>query len=56
MACLQDLIEVTKLQQNAIREGNFAEVQKLDKQLEELFGAKERSFGAMWQHISEHGC
>jgi len=26
------------------------------KKLEQLFGAKERSFGAMWQHINEDGC
>jgi hypothetical protein len=47
--------EVTKQQKQAIRDGNFPELKHLEKQLEQLFGAKERSFGAMWQHMHEHG-
>ena len=56
IACLRELTEVTKLRKDAIRDGNFAELKKLDSKLEQLFGAKERSFGAMWQHTNEHGC
>ena len=29
---------------------------KLDKELELAFGEKERAFGALRQHKSEHGC
>src|SRR5690349_6045546 len=29
---------------------------ELDKQLEMLFGEKERSFGALLEHSKEHGC
>jgi hypothetical protein len=53
---LDELIDITKMQREAVRDGRLAEVQKLDTRLEASFGAKERAFGAMWQHIKEHGC
>lgn len=56
MSCLDELITITKQQRAAVHEGKLSEVQQLDPKLEKLFGAKERAFGAFWQHLKEHGC
>ncbi len=53
---LQDLIEITKAQQDAVRRGDIRQVESLDLRLETTFGKKERSFGALREHIQEHGC
>jgi hypothetical protein len=53
---LQSLIDITKAQQDAVRTANVRLVESLDHKLELTFGKKERAFGAMREHIREHGC
>jgi hypothetical protein len=56
VAVLQELINATKAQRAAIIAADYATVKPLDPQIENLFGSKERAFGALWEHIREHGC
>lgn len=53
---LQLLIELTKQQIDALTASDQARLLALDKNLEKVFGEKERSFGALRQHTKEHGC
>jgi hypothetical protein len=56
LEALQSLIDLTKAQQEAIRKADLPLVESLDPKLETTFGRKERSFGALREHIQEHGC
>lgn len=53
---LQALIEITKQQIEALQANDHTRLIALDKNLEKMFGKKERSFGALRQHTKEHGC
>lgn len=53
---LQVLIELTKQQIDALTSNDQSRLLALDKNLEKVFGEKERSFGALRQHTKEHGC
>ncbi|HEU5020967.1 MAG TPA: hypothetical protein VFT60_03725 [Bryobacteraceae bacterium] len=53
---LQSLIDITKAQQEAVRRADIPLVESLDPKLETTFGKKERAFGALREHIEEHGC
>lgn len=53
---LQRLKELTALQLEAFRSRNSAELARLDRELENAMGEKERSFGALRQHVREHNC
>lgn len=53
---LQALIEITKQQIEALQANDQARLIALDKNLEKIFGEKERSFGALRQHTKEHRC
>jgi hypothetical protein len=52
---LQGLIDLTRAQQEAIQKADMRLVETLDPKLETTFGKKERSFGALREHIEEHG-
>ena len=53
---LQKLVELTGAQLKAFREQNDREFMRLDKELENAMGEKERAIGALQQHMEEHGC
>lgn len=53
---LQQIIDITKRQIDALHDGDQARLLALDKRLETTFGEKERAFGALRQHTKEHGC
>lgn len=53
---LQKIIDLTRLQIDALSINDQARLLALDKQLEKKFGEKERAFGALRQHAKEHGC
>ena len=53
---LQHLIDLTKHQIIALAANDQQTLMRLDKQLELVFGEKERSFGALREHTKEHGC
>jgi hypothetical protein len=53
---LDQIINLTKGQQEALQDKNNIELMRLDKLLEEWFGKKERAYGALRQHEKEHGC
>ena len=53
---LQQLIELTAAQLQAFRTHDQPEFLRLDKELENMIGVKERRIGALRQHGQEHGC
>jgi len=53
---LEQLIVLTNKQISALNQNDSTTLMALDKQLENAFGAKERSFGALSQHTKDHGC
>ena len=56
VAVLERLDELSEQQIEALRNGDYKRVLKLDKQMEQHFGKKERAFGALFNHCREHGC
>ena len=58
-AAQETLRQITKLTDEeieCIRKRDSARLLAVDKELELLFGEKERRFGALNQHTAEHGC
>ena len=55
-SALQRLANTIQRQLDAVRAGDEATASSLDLELERLMGEKERTFGALKQHRSEHGC
>ena len=53
---LKRLAELTQSQLEAFQEDNHELFMHLDKELELTVGHKERTIGALRQHISEHRC
>ena len=53
---LRKLVELTTAQRAAFAASNSAEFMRLDKELENTMGTKERTIGAFKQHVYEHGC
>lgn len=53
---LQRLAELTSAQLEAFQSHNQDEFARLDRELEQVVGEKERAIGAMRQHVLEHGC
>jgi hypothetical protein len=53
---LGNLAQTTVLLLELFRSKDLDGVHNLDKQLELAIGAKERSLGALRQHIKEHNC
>ena len=53
---LANLAQVTTLQLDLFRARSFNRVMRVDKELENLVGEKERAIGALRQHVREHNC
>jgi hypothetical protein len=53
---LQALKQTTLAQLVAFQEKDSSTFTRLDKQLEQLVGEKERAIGAMREHAKEHKC
>lgn len=53
---LGNLAQLTSLILDLFRAGDFSACRKLDKELELSIGEKERSIGALPQHMTEHKC
>lgn len=55
-AVLTRLVELTTAQLRAFQEQREADVSRLDKELENTIGEKERAIGRLDEHRNEHGC
>ncbi len=55
-AVLEKLKELAHKQLEAFRAKSHEEFMRLDKELENTVGLKERTIGALRQHVNEHGC
>jgi hypothetical protein len=55
-AVLQRLVDLTEAQLGAFNEREYSKFSKLDKELEQTVGEKERVIGAFREHQKEHGC
>ncbi len=53
---LQKLKELATHQLEAFHANRHGSFMKLDKELENVLGEKERRVGALRQHAAEHGC
>jgi hypothetical protein len=53
---LERITELAAAQVTAVREPDQTRMMSMDKELELRVGEKERLFGALRQHCSEHGC
>jgi hypothetical protein len=53
---LKEIQSLTEVQIQATQEQNHHKLMAADKELELLIGKKERAFGALRQHTTEHGC
>lgn len=53
---LADINQVTTLQLQLFRAHDLPQFMRVDKELENLVGKKERAFGALRQHAAEHNC
>lgn len=53
---LERIDQLNKEQMEALKKRDDERLLQLDKQLELVFGEKERAFGALFQHRDEHGC
>jgi Tfp pilus assembly protein PilN len=51
---LEQLTSLTSAQLEAFRSNNMDEFARLDKELENTVGAKERRFGAFREHQAQH--
>ena len=56
MDTLRQIVTVTQQLIEANQLNDLMEIRRLDPQLEQLVGAKERAFGALAQHKNDHGC
>lgn len=53
---LENLTDLTKRQLEAFLAHDHALFMRLDKELENTVGVKERRVGAQRQHVKDHGC
>jgi hypothetical protein len=53
---LGNLAQVSTLLVELFRSNDEVGIERLDKELELTVGAKERSIGALRQHVKEHKC
>ncbi len=53
---LRSLVELTRAQREAFARRDQAEFARLDRELEQTVGEKERRVGALNQHTQEHKC
>lgn len=52
---LDELISLTTAQSEAFKAGDMVRFARLDKELENTVGSKERCIGALREHRREHG-
>ncbi|HLK50430.1 MAG TPA: hypothetical protein VKT49_19960 [Bryobacteraceae bacterium] len=55
-AKLKDIQELSKAQNDAVREGNAEAIEKLHPKMQTAFTAKQRAVDAWTRHHREHGC
>ena len=53
---LAQLTELTTAQREAFGALNHEEFRRIDHELENVMGAKERAIGALRQHVKDHKC
>jgi len=53
---LEALLKLATHQLEIFKSKDYAAFMRLDKDLENMVGKKERSVGALRQHAKEHGC
>jgi hypothetical protein len=53
---LGNLAQLATLVLDLFRAGDYSACRRLDKELELTLGEKERSIGALRQHMKEHNC
>lgn len=53
---LDQIAQTTTEQLQAFQSDDHGTLMRLDKQLEQMMGSKERSIGALREHMKEHGC
>jgi hypothetical protein len=53
---LGNLAQLTTVLLDVFRAGDYATVRRMDNELELSVGEKERSIGALRQHMREHKC
>ena len=53
---LERLTTLTEAQLSAFQSQDYSTFTRLDKELEQTVGTKERLIGALRQHAKEHGC
>jgi len=53
---LAHIVDLTKAQLDAFQENREGEMMRLDKELENAIGKKERAIGALREHRREHHC
>ena len=53
---LANIAQVLTLQLELFRSRKDRDMMRVDKQLENMVGAKERAIGALREHIREHKC
>jgi hypothetical protein len=56
MEILSRIDALTEVQIQAMRERDDEKLMEADKQLEVLYGKKQRTYGALFDHRNEHGC
>ncbi|MGH9558245.1 MAG: hypothetical protein ACRD30_03330 [Bryobacteraceae bacterium] len=52
---LARIVALTTAQLDAFRQDNRGELMRLDRDLENAMGEKERNLGALYEHRKEHG-
>jgi hypothetical protein len=53
---LGSLSDIARAQREALKNDAQHTVAALDQEFERLFGEKERTLGALYEHEKEHGC
>jgi hypothetical protein len=53
---MTEIVRLTTLQLEAFQKGDWAEMMRADKELENAVGRKERGIGAIQEHKQTHGC
>ena len=53
---MTEIVRLTTVQLEAFQRGDWAEMMRADKELENAVGRKERSIGAFQEHKQTHGC
>lgn len=55
-AALKRIVTLAEAVRGALNNGDIVEFRRLDRELENAQGHKERVIGALREHAAEHGC